>query len=438
MSLRPHSLLLSALAIVAALSPSIARAQVQGTPPPSSLSVDAVVSDVVGHNPELKFYEAELTAARADQKVAGRLPNPEFTPAVAQKRTTDPLNGMAGAGVAWTVALSQPFEWPGRMSLRKSIASRQVALAENGLDQFRNALAARARTLAYDLSVALQKAAVADEIAGRFLALQQVVVQRDPAGPTPLLESRILEANSITYRRRAGQARQQAREVLLELNQLRGKPLASDLQVVAGPIVFRPMMSEGVLMGLALTNNFELRQRVLELEQQGFKVDLAKTDQFPGLTLTPYFTQENSLGQDRFIGVGFALPLPLWNSGKVDVTIANARETQVQTALLLARRTVERRVAELSVAYGTRQEEMSRWRPDSVERFLETAELADRHYRLGAVAIATYVEMQKQALDALDALLDTRREALAAALDLELTTGTPLHLVSFETESAKP
>jgi len=265
-----------------------------------------------------------------------------------------------------------------------------------------------------------------------------VVVQRDPAGPTPLLESRILEANSITYRRRAGQARQQAREVLLELNQLRGKPLASDLQVTAGPIVFRPVMSEGVLMGLALTNNFELRQRVLELEQQGFKVDLARTDPFPGMTLTPYFTQENSLGQDRFIGVGFAVPLPLWNSGKVDVEIANARQTQAQTSLLLARRTVERRVAELSVAYGTRQEEMERWRPDSVERFLETAELADRHYRLGAVAIATYVEMQKQALDALDALLDTRREALDAALGLELATGTPLHLVSFETAPSKP
>jgi len=438
MSLRLTSLLLCAIAVLTATAPSITRAQSPTPQTPPSLSVDAVVADVVANNPELKFYEAELTAARADQKLAGRLPNPEFTPAVAQKRTTEPFGNFAGEGVAWSVAVSQSFEWPGRMALRRSIASRHVALADNGLVQFRTALAARARTLAYDLSVALQKAGVADAIANRFLALQQVVVQRDPAGPTPLLESRILEANSITYRRRAGQARQQAREVLLELNQLRGKPLASDLQVTAGPIVFRPVMSEGVLMGLALTNNFELRQRVLELEQQGFKVDLARTDPFPGMTLTPYFTQENSLGQDRFIGVGFAVPLPLWNSGKVDVEIANARQTQAQTSLLLARRTVERRVAELSVAYGTRQEEMERWRPDSVERFLETAELADRHYRLGAVAIATYVEMQKQALDALDALLDTRREALDAALGLELATGTPLHLVSFETAPSKP
>ncbi len=438
MSLRLLSLVLCAIAVLTTTTPSITKAQGQPAQPPPSLSVDAVVADVVANNPELRFYEAELTAARADQKLAGRLPNPEFTPAVAQKRTTEPFGNFAGEGVAWSVAVSQSFEWPGRMALRKSIASRQVALADNGLVQFRTALAARARTLAYDLSVALQKAGVADAIANRFLALQQVVVQRDPAGPTPLLESRILEANSITYRRRAGQARQQAREVLLELNQLRGKPLASDLQVTAGPMVFRPVMSEGVLMGLALTHNFELRQRVLELEQQGFKVDLARTDPFPGMTLTPYFTQENSLGQDRFIGVGFAVPLPLWNSGKVDVEIANARQTQAQTSLLLARRTVERRVAELSVAYGTRQEEMERWRPDSVERFLETAELADRHYRLGALAIATYVEMQKQALDALDALLDTRREALDAALGLELATGTPLHLVSFETAPSKP
>ena len=238
MSFRLPSLLLSALALATAVTPSITRVQAQTSTPPPSLSVDAVVSDVVGNNPELKFYEAELTAARADQKGAGRLPNPQFTPAVAQKRTTDPFNGAAGAGVAWTVAVSQPFEWPGRMALRKSIASRQVALAENGLDQFRNALSARARTLAYDVSVALQKAAVADEIAERFLALQQVVVQRDPAGVTPVLESRILEANSITYRRRAAAARQQAQTVLLELNQLRGQPLATDLKIVAGPLKF--------------------------------------------------------------------------------------------------------------------------------------------------------------------------------------------------------
>ena len=50
---------------------------------------------------------------------------------------------------------------------------------------------------------------------------------------------------------------------------------------------------------------------------------------------------------------------------------------------------------------------ISPW-PDSVGRFKEAAELADRHYRLGAVPVATYVELQKQYLEAVEALLDDR------------------------------
>ena len=66
---------------------------------------------------------------------------------------------------------------------------------------------------------------------------------------------------------------------------------------------------------------------------------------------------------------------------------------------------------------------MARWRPDSAQHFRAAAELADRHYRLGAVPISTYVELQQQYLEAVEALLDTKREALAAAAQLELLTG---------------
>jgi outer membrane protein TolC len=48
---------------------------------------------------------------------------------------------------------------------------------------------------------------------------------------------------------------------------------------------------------------------------------------------------------------------------------------------------------------------------------------ADRHYRLGAVPIATYVELQKAYLEAVGALLDTKREALEAGLKLQQLTG---------------
>jgi len=66
---------------------------------------------------------------------------------------------------------------------------------------------------------------------------------------------------------------------------------------------------------------------------------------------------------------------------------------------------------------------MDKWRPESVDEFRNAAELADRHYRLGAVPIATYVELQKQYLEAVNALLDTKREALEAGQELQRLTG---------------
>ena len=91
----------------------------------------------------------------------------------------------------------------------------------------------------------------------------------------------------------------------------------------------------------------------------------------------------------------------------------------------------------LAQMYETKLREMARWRPDSVQHFKEAAEVADRHYRLGAVPISTYVELQKQYLDAVEGLLDTKKEALEAAAQLELLTGIPLPLLHTTTEEQK-
>ena len=104
----------------------------------------------------------------------------------------------------------------------------------------------------------------------------------------------------------------------------------------------------------------------------------------------------------------------------------------------IAQREVDRKVVDAGLAYQTRLIEMGRWRPDSVQHFREAAELADRHYRLGAVPVSTYVELQKQYLEAVESLLDTKRDAIEAAQQLELVTGLALPLVTTDpTEERK-
>ncbi len=391
-------------------------------PAMSSLSLDALVSEALGKNPELKFYEAELAAAKAGRKTAGNWANPEVSGGIGQKTVRG--GGINDEGIAWSASIVQPFEWPGRIGLRKAIANRDVELAELGFARFKLALAGRTRALAYGLFAAQEKATAAGEVADRFQALREVLVQRDPAGLTPQLEARIIEATELTMQRKASDATLAAQAALLELNQLRGGAAKETIRVTPAELAFEPCAETETLLARARTNNFELRLRAVELAQQGFRVDLAKNERYPALAVGPTFSEEKVAGtREQIIGVSVSLPLPLWNRNGGNIDAAKARQTQAEVSLAVAQREVARKVFEAALTYETKLRAMAKWRPDSVQHFKEAAELADRHYRLGAVPISTYVELQKQYLEAVESLLETKQAALEAAVQLELLTG---------------
>ncbi len=399
-----------------------------GTGHAEQTTIEQLVAEAQEKNPELKFYEAEIAAAKAGRKTAGLLANPEIRGSVGQKTARDRASSLSAEGVAWSVSVAQPFEWPGRIGLRKAIANRDVELAELGFERFRVALTDRMRALAYGLFAAQEKAVAAREVADRLKALREVLVQRDPGGLTPLLETRVIEATELTMQRKAGRAELETKSALIELNQLRGATPDAPLSIGQTDLAFRSPNPTEVLLALARTNNFELRVRAVELAQQGFRVALAKNDRFPAISVGPTFTEENAFERERTIGVAVSIPVPLWNRNKGNIDAALARQMQAEVSFNTTQREIERKVLEAAATYETKLREMGKWWPDAVEHFREAAELADRHYRLGAVPVSTYVELQKQYLEAVEGLLETKEETLKAAQELELLTGlaTPL------------
>ncbi|MEI9961619.1 MAG: TolC family protein [Limisphaerales bacterium] len=121
----------------------------------NQMSLDDLVNEALANNPELNFYRAEIAAAHAGRKTAGTFANPEVSSGIGQKRVSG--GGVSGEGVTWSVSVLQPFEWPGRLGLRKAIANRDIELAELGYERFKVALAGRVRALAYGLFAAQEK-----------------------------------------------------------------------------------------------------------------------------------------------------------------------------------------------------------------------------------------------------------------------------------------
>jgi cobalt-zinc-cadmium efflux system outer membrane protein len=402
---------------------TIGRAQESALSEPASVSLPIIVGEIAANNPELKFYEAEISAAKAGLRGAGTYNNPELGLDVGRRRLKDPSGALIGDGASWGVSVTQTFEWPGRLALRKAVANRQVDLAELGLSRFKLALEARARSLAFGLYASAEKSAAIREVADRFAALKETFLARDPAGVTPLLETRVIEAQELAIQRRATAAELGAQAALIELNQLRGVPPATELRASATKLVFHPAPDLNALLIAARENNFDFRAKKLELEQQGFAVQLAQNERYPSFSVSPYFSQAKAGDKEQNYGIGLSIPLPLTSRNRAAIDVAKARQNQAEVAVLLAQRELERTVLTSAHAFRARVAESQRWSSEAVQKFREAADLADRHYRLGAVPIATYIELQNSYLDAVEALLDTKIEALEAGLLLQQLTG---------------
>ncbi|MBU6300199.1 MAG: TolC family protein [Verrucomicrobia bacterium] len=390
-------------------------------------TVDALVGKALSHHPELRFYEAQISVANAGKTKAGEIKNPDLMTGVGNWKVVDlGTNGLTN-GPTWAVQLTQTFDWPGRISLRKAIAQKEIELARLGLDQFRNALEARVRTLSWKILAAQEKTKAAEEVAQRFQGLSEVLLQRDPAGAAPRLEARIIQASALTLGAEATQARNELAAARFELNQLLGESAEAPLEIRMENLTLNPPGPLEPLLGLARQKNFDLRSRIKDVEQQGFEVKLAENERWPSITVQPYLQRQTNNTRETQIGIGVSIPLPLWNRNKGAIEGAKAKEVQAEVMLTAQIRQLERDVAAQASHYKIHVEELAKWPGDTLRSFRQAAAEADEHYRLGALPLATYTELQRQYIDSVSAVLQSQLGAIEARLQLEQLTGTRMN-----------
>jgi cobalt-zinc-cadmium efflux system outer membrane protein len=375
----------------------------------------------------MHFYEQEIAAARGNRRTAGTWQNPDLGGQIGGKSYNSRGGKYLGTGAVWTVSLTQTFEFPGRVSLRKAIADKQIALARIGLEQFRLSLRNRIEMLCYRLLAAQDRATVAREVAQRFRDLIAVLVQREATEPSPIIEMRILEGNAATLNRRATQAQIELQSAQLELDLLRGVSMTLPVDVARQDVNLPTLPDAGQLIARANGQNFDLQIRRTELEQQGFRVRLAHNEQWPSVKLGPYTAGENVVDSKRELGLVLSMPLPFWNQARGSEEAATGRLNQAGVSLDTATREVERKIVTAANSYREELKKLGENAPEFLGQLRDAAKLADDNYRLGVLPISTYTEIQSQYLEDTDAVLTSRLDALRYLADLEYLTGEQFH-----------
>lgn len=387
----------------------------------AGLTSQDLVLEALQKNPEVLFYEAEIAASRGGRKTAGQLANPELSTSFGGMAIVSQVDGFA-----WSATISQVFDFPGRMSLRKAIADRDITLAELGLSQFKAQLGNEVRARAGDVILLRRKEDAARSVRQRLEALVEVLVQRDTGSVSALLERRILEASLLTSDRTLTDAVKASREASAMLAVLCGRSPDEPVRLSGAVTSFPQVPQLESLKQQAARTNFDLAQKRLNVAKQGLKIDLTKSERWGNITFGPYMGGQTAGNTQIEAGFVLSIPLPLWNKNKGNIEIEEARSQQAEALLRATLRDLERDLAVERAAYLAELEALSRWRPESENQFADAAKAADEHFRLGAVPAATYVEMQRGYLGAIDSLIESRRNAWKHRMAIERLTGTPL------------
>lgn len=397
-----------------------------GDPPADSpeLRIDHLVEKALNHNAELRFYEAEVAAAKGIRTQSGLWRNPEFSGDYGSRRVTDGTGVLQGDGYTRSFTVTQTFEFPGKGSLRKAIANKDIELAEMGLRQFRRALEGQIRSLAVQYAAARANADAAAEITERSTGLVKLLRERPAAGTLQLLELRVIEGSLLELQQSAKDFIQAREEARIELNSLLGLPVSQPLKIQSVLELPRPQISSLNQLVLAgLSNNLPLKARTLELEKAVKQVSAAKLEVAPDFAVGPFFSQDKAGDNEENFGASISMTLPLWNWNQGNIATAKARQAQADALLLDARRKVEAEIARRYRAYELNRRQLEQISDAAIGDIRDASDLADRQYRTGAVGVQLFLEVQRSFLNTQKIRNDAVLEAWRSLLDLELLTG---------------
>lgn len=390
--------------------------------PIQSRTIFELVSEALTNNPELKAAEADLDAAKGARLQAGLWRNPDVSGFYAWRQLRQP--GDNSNGFSDQLSITQTFEFPGKATLRKAIADDDVALGKIGLVQFRDALAGRVKLLAYRYALADENRQAADLATARSRELIALLNKRPRAGLQAMFDSGVLEGNLADLAVTQHDFALEAETTLSELNILRGWPAQTPLRVILPPSLPASPDSLDRLLVTGMSTSPILQMKELDLRKAHLDVKSAQLAPAPDFAIGPFYSLDKASDHDQKIGASLTVTLPIWNQNQGNVMTSRAGLNKTEATLEQARRAFELSVTKIYQSRQLLDVELRQSNAGLLQRLSRLGDMADRQYRLGAINLTTFLEVQTQFLNSNRNVHQAMLDAVSLELDLRLLTGT--------------
>jgi len=384
----------SAIAAVLIWPPTAAAAQ--AAPASDSLRLDAVVAQVLERSPRLQAMRAGAEAAALRRPEASTLPDPMIQLGVMNLGLPD-LRADMPSSMAPSVQLMQMIPFPGKLGLKGDIAALDEARAASAADEMAWEMRGMAATMFWELYSLDRRLDVMRETLALLRDFQQVAKAMYVSGMGR--QADVLRAD-VEVARMDGEIRSMEAmrtAMAARLNALRDLPADAPVASPAPGALPGRLPGRDTLVAWAEASRPLLAEGRQAVEQAGSRVDLARRELWPDLTVGVAYGQRGAdMGTERMGSamVGFSLPI-----------FAGRRQHAMRDEALAMRRMADAELGSRRVEVAARVEELlaeadrtrsltALYRDEILPEARATVESALSSYRVGAVDFMTLVDAQ--------------------------------------------
>ncbi len=314
---------------------------VHGEEPP--LVLHDLIREALEKSPEIRAAQSRHDMSRFKIPQAASLPDPMFMFGY-QNEGWDRYTFGEMQMAQWMFSASQMIPFPGKLSLREEMASRDSDGLSSSYESVKLRTIERIRSLYYDLFLAHKDIDILEEKTALFSKIEDAALARYSSGAGGQQEVLMAQTEKYMLLEKEEMLKQRIQGIEAMMNATVGREVNAPLGRPVEPVVGAGYpLSLDHLISMAYEHSPEIRAQKSRIAGAEAKVRLAEKEYYPDFTIAANYSNRGGGRFDDMWSLTTALNIPLYYRTKqrqavfeAEAALAEAQRTLEATRLMIA------------------------------------------------------------------------------------------------------